>query len=98
LRATREIALELAFATAADPVAAGRFKDAAGACLQAPPIPPHASLDAISRSNRLIFVHVEYEWSVALIDYLVPAIVILVCLLPGKARRAFLGDRRANVV
>jgi hypothetical protein len=45
LRATREIALELALATAADPVAAGHFKDAAEAYLKAPPIPPHVSLD-----------------------------------------------------
>ena len=44
LRATREIALELALATAADPAAAGHFKDAADAYLKAPPIPPHASL------------------------------------------------------
>jgi hypothetical protein len=42
--------------------------------------------------RRLLFVHFEYEWAVALIDYLVPAIVILVCLLPGRARSAFLGE------
>jgi hypothetical protein len=41
--------------------------------------------------RRLLFVHFEYEWAVALIDYLIPAIVILACLLPGRARRAFLG-------
>lgn len=51
LRATREIALELALATAADPAAAGHFKDAADAYLKAPPIPPHASLAAMSRSD-----------------------------------------------
>jgi hypothetical protein len=51
LRATREIALELALATAADPVAAGHFKDAAEAYLKAPPIPPHVSLDSMSRSD-----------------------------------------------
>jgi hypothetical protein len=51
LRATREIALELALATAADPVAAGYFEDAAEAYLKAPPIPPHVSLDAMSRSD-----------------------------------------------
>jgi hypothetical protein len=51
LRATREIALELALATAADPVAAGHFKDAADAYLKAPPIPPHVSLDEESRSD-----------------------------------------------
>jgi hypothetical protein len=51
LRATREIALELARATAADPVAAGHFEDAAEAYLKAPPIPPHVSLDAMSRSD-----------------------------------------------
>jgi hypothetical protein len=51
LRATREIALELGLATVADPVAARHFKDAADASLKAPPIPPHASLDAMSRSD-----------------------------------------------
>jgi hypothetical protein len=51
LRATREIALELSLATAADPAASGHFKDAADAYLKAPPIPPHASLDAMSRSD-----------------------------------------------
>lgn len=51
VRATREIALELALATAADPVAAGHFEDAADAYLNAPPIPPHVSLDAMSRSD-----------------------------------------------
>ena len=51
LRATREIASELALATAADPVAAGHFKDAADAYLKAPQIPPHASLVAMSRSD-----------------------------------------------
>lgn len=51
LRSTREIALELAVATAADPVAAGHFKDAADAYLEAPPIPPHASLASMSRDD-----------------------------------------------
>jgi hypothetical protein len=51
LRATREIALELALATAADPVAAGHFKDAADAYLKAPPIPPHASFASMSRDE-----------------------------------------------
>jgi len=51
LRATREIALELAHATAADPVAAGHFRDAADAYLKAPQIPPHASLASISRED-----------------------------------------------
>jgi hypothetical protein len=51
LRSTREIALELALATAADPVAAGHFKDAADAYLDAPPIPPHASLASMSHSD-----------------------------------------------
>ena len=51
LRATREIALELALATAADPVAAGHFKDAADAYLKAPQIPPHASLASMSRDE-----------------------------------------------
>ena len=51
LRAAREIALELALATAVDPVAAGHFEDAADAYLEVPPIPPHASLDAMSESD-----------------------------------------------
>lgn len=51
LRATREIALELSLATVADPAASGHFEDAADAYLKAPPIPPHASLDAMSRSD-----------------------------------------------
>ena len=51
VRATREIALELALATAADPVAAGHFEDAADVYLNAPPIPPHVSLEAMSRSD-----------------------------------------------
>jgi hypothetical protein len=42
--------------------------------------------------RRLLFVHFDYEWAVALIDYFAPAMVILVCLLPGRARRAFLGE------
>ena len=42
--------------------------------------------------RRLLFVHFEYEWAVALTDYFAPAIVIFVCLLPGRARRAFLGE------
>jgi hypothetical protein len=51
LRATREIALELALATAADPAAAGHFEDAADAYRKAPQIPPHASLASISRDD-----------------------------------------------
>jgi hypothetical protein len=51
VRATREIALELALATAADPVAAGHFEDAADVYLNAPPIRPHVSLEAMSRSD-----------------------------------------------
>jgi hypothetical protein len=42
--------------------------------------------------RRLLFVHYGYEWAFALMLYLVPATVILVCLLPGGARRAFLGE------
>jgi hypothetical protein len=52
LRAARETSLELARATAADPVAAGHFQDAADSYLKVPPIPPDASLDAMSRSER----------------------------------------------
>jgi hypothetical protein len=51
LRSTREIALELALATAADPAASGHFKEAADAYLKAPPIPPRASLASMSRSD-----------------------------------------------
>jgi hypothetical protein len=42
--------------------------------------------------RRLLFVHFEYEWTVVLIVYSAPAIVILVGLLPRRARRAFLGE------
>jgi hypothetical protein len=49
LRAARETSLELARATAADPVAAGHFQDAADSYLKVPPIPPGASIDAMSR-------------------------------------------------
>jgi len=48
--------------------------------------------------RRIAFVRGEYVVLDALIHFLVPAIVILVCLLPGKARHAFLGERRADVV
>jgi hypothetical protein len=48
--------------------------------------------------RRIVFVRGEYVVLDALTHYLVPAIVILVCLLPSKARRAFLGERRADVV
>ena len=46
--------------------------------------------------RRLLFVRLEYEWLVALTDYLVPALVMLGCLLPARARRAFLGGRPAE--
>jgi hypothetical protein len=42
--------------------------------------------------RRIVFVRGEYVVLVALVHYLVPAIVILVALLPGRARRAFLGE------
>jgi len=48
--------------------------------------------------RRLIFVRVEYEWLVVLVDYLIPAIVMLACLLPARARHAFLRESRANLV
>jgi hypothetical protein len=51
LRTARKTLLELARATAADPVAAGHFQDAADSYLKVPPIPPDASLDAMSRSE-----------------------------------------------
>jgi hypothetical protein len=52
LRTARESLLELARVTAADPVAAGHFQDAADAYLKVPPIPPDASLDAMSRREK----------------------------------------------
>src|SRR5437773_4296177 len=50
-----------------------------------------AALFVVEGLRRLLFVHFEYGWAIALVDFLVPAILILVCLLPGRARRAFLG-------
>jgi hypothetical protein len=41
--------------------------------------------------RSIIFVRGEYVVIDAFVHYLVPALVILVALLPGKARRAFLG-------
>ena len=49
LRTARETLLELARATAAYPVVAEDFQDAA--YLNLPPIPPDASVDAMSRSE-----------------------------------------------
>jgi hypothetical protein len=51
LRAARETLLELARATAADPMAAEQFQDAADSYLKVAPIPSEASLDAMSRSE-----------------------------------------------
>jgi hypothetical protein len=51
LRAARETLLELARATAAYPVAARHFQAAADSYLKVPPIPPDASLDAMSPSE-----------------------------------------------
>ena len=48
--------------------------------------------------RRIVFVRGEYVVLDAVIHYLVPAIVILVCLLPLNARLAFLGKRRADVI
>ena len=47
--------------------------------------------------RRIIFVRGEYVVLDAFAHYLVPALVILVCLLPGRSRRAFLGERRVDV-
>ena len=52
LRTARETLLELARATAAYPVVAGHFQDAADSYLKVPPIPPDASLDAMSRREK----------------------------------------------
>ena len=49
MQAARETSLEFARATAPDPVAAGHFQDSADSYLKVPPIPPDASLDALSR-------------------------------------------------
>ena len=46
--------------------------------------------------HRIVFVPGGYAVLGALVRYLVPAIVILVSLLPGRARRAFLGERPAH--
>jgi hypothetical protein len=51
LRTARETLLELARATAAYPVVAGHFRDAADSYLKVPPIPPDASIDAMTRSE-----------------------------------------------
>ena len=51
VRAARETSLELARATAAYPVVAEHFQDAADSYLKVPPIPPDASVDAMSRSE-----------------------------------------------
>ena len=37
---------------------------------------------------------VLFTWT---IHYFIPAIVLLVCLLPSRARRAFLGERQSDV-
>jgi hypothetical protein len=42
--------------------------------------------------GEIVFIRGEYVVIAALVRYLVPAIVILVALLPGRARRAFLGE------
>jgi hypothetical protein len=42
--------------------------------------------------REIVFIRGEYVVIAALVRYLVPAIVILVALLPGRARRAFLGE------
>jgi hypothetical protein len=42
--------------------------------------------------HSIIFVRGEYVVLDALVHRLVPAGVILVALLPGRARRAFLGE------
>jgi hypothetical protein len=46
----------------------------------------------------VVFFRGEYVVIDLLVRYIVPAIVILVSLLPGGARRAFLGERRADFV
>lgn len=51
LRTARETLLGLARATAAYPVVAEDFQDAADSYLNVPPIPPDASVDAMSRSE-----------------------------------------------
>jgi len=51
-----------------------------------------AVLFIVDGLHSIIFVRGEYVVLVALIHRLVPATVILVALLPGRARRAFLGE------
>ena len=53
----------------------------------------------IAEGLRLILLlRGEYVVLDAVVHYLIPAIVILVCLLPGRARRASLGEGRPYVV
>jgi hypothetical protein len=51
-----------------------------------------AVLFIVDGLHSIIFVRGEYVVLDALIHRLVPATVILVALLPGRARRAFLGE------
>jgi len=55
-----------------------------------------AVLFIVDGLHSIIFVRGEYVVLDALIHRLVPATVILVTLLPGRARRAFLGEGRAD--
>ena len=51
-----------------------------------------AVLFVVDGLHSIIFVRGEYVVIDALVHRLVPATVILVALLPGRARRAFLGE------
>ena len=51
-----------------------------------------AVLFIVNGLHSIIFVRGEYVVLDALVHRLVPATVILVALLPGRARRAFLGE------
>ena len=49
--------------------------------------------------RRVILVGPDRQWIVLfawMIHYFIPAIVLLVCLLPSKARHAFLGAGRVD--
>jgi hypothetical protein len=57
------------------------------------------SVVLIEEGLRRVIFGPDREWIVLFtwsIHYFIPAIVILVCLLPGRARRAFLGEGHSD--
>jgi hypothetical protein len=58
------------------------------------------SVFLLEEGLRRVIFGPDREWIVLftwMIHYFIPAIVLLVCLLPGRSRRAFLGQRRSDV-